>query len=620
MSHLHDMPAHATIGLRRYHRGIDYRPMTDSSLTWHRRDFPTLTSRLHADGYLLIRQVIPCSTARHARRMILEHIALQDAIVGPIMDAGIAVDAEGRCVQGWTVDAESGGVIGDRDDDSEPWATIGNSRALQDVYNGPALHQLYQGLFGDSFATQPGSTWMRVRGHGDITVEHADYYYFKAETDLFHKQYRHMTSYSTQCCSLCDRPYDGSAPQVNKGEWHCASCADGPLDVYTCWVALGNISFANGTLWIRPGTHKLTGFAHQTADQPDVPSPNPPSIWESTEFQPGDIVLFHIKTIHAASKNTTKTFRLSLDTRVIARPWRHPSTAISMEDRCFYLCLATLPQLSAEEQVSVIFLLGALLAHETCPLWWKHQFERAVGTTPPLHNRGIWRQGLQWAHVPLPALFSAPTPETWSWNPRHSWYRAIADMLSAAYSSVDDRQRQDIIHHTWERLYVERDRISAPLRGNRRKHQLSSRDTNRIYFLTHVILLDTSWGIHAPAPMDKQQRYYWFDLLWKWFHIVGALDSPEGYIREVWLEIAICLLLLYHEPGVTEHRQHTDVLHHCTMLDQRLQQCNASPITLRRRQGIYHTHVESGRDPWIVHYHLPYLVLLFHTLYQRVVT
>ncbi len=48
--------------------------------------------------------------------------------------------------------------------------------------------------------------------------------------------------------------------QAPAGEWHCRSCADAPFQVYTCWIALGNVNFENGVLAMQPRTQTLTGY------------------------------------------------------------------------------------------------------------------------------------------------------------------------------------------------------------------------------------------------------------------------------------------------------------------------------------------------------------------------
>jgi len=65
------------------------------------------------------------------------------------------------------------GVVGGRDEDHLPWRDIGNSKTVVNVYDGPELHALFGKLFGNQFKTQPNCTWLRMKGRGEITVEHA---------------------------------------------------------------------------------------------------------------------------------------------------------------------------------------------------------------------------------------------------------------------------------------------------------------------------------------------------------------------------------------------------------------------------------------------------------------
>ncbi len=146
-----------------------------------------------------------------------------------------------------------------------------------------------------------------------------------------------------------------AAPSVQP-VWHCEQCADGPLPVYTAWVALGPVNASDGTLCFVPGSQKWKGFATPTPRTAQVPrefterlratkagaakgkklgkrkaghkSPlpeasedqgidTPPVQWYSADYRPGDLVIFNVKTVHAASKNQSNSYRLSLDTRFI---------------------------------------------------------------------------------------------------------------------------------------------------------------------------------------------------------------------------------------------------------------------------------------------------------------
>jgi ectoine hydroxylase-related dioxygenase (phytanoyl-CoA dioxygenase family) len=98
---------------------------------------------------------------------------------------------------------------------------------------------------------------------------------------------------------------------------------------------------ADGTLCFVPGSHRWSGFDRPTPRTAQVPAeftarlrsqcsrpahagkagkagkaikatqPPPDGVtWHAAEFQPGDVVIFNIKTVHAASKNNSECFRL----------------------------------------------------------------------------------------------------------------------------------------------------------------------------------------------------------------------------------------------------------------------------------------------------------------------
>ena len=108
-----------------------------------------------------------------------------------------------KMIPGWVVDAESGGLVGGRESDDaiKGWHAIGNSRELKDVYNGASIRAFYQRLFENDedytsrphlasqgalpYTTLPSCTWLRAKGPGEVTAEHADYYYFAKNTSIF---------------------------------------------------------------------------------------------------------------------------------------------------------------------------------------------------------------------------------------------------------------------------------------------------------------------------------------------------------------------------------------------------------------------------------------------------
>lgn len=410
--------------------------MTDSTPLFAARDFPALRGRLEEQGFLFVRGVIPPAVVAAARRKMLLHLrdkgAMRDgthwedafveyqkawdakqkhlgststskkqklppftAHAAPSIMEGMmqctlsssssgAGEAGGKMIPGWTVDAESGGLVGGReaDDSVAGWREVGTSRELTDVYNGAALHSFYQQLFEQdrsyssrahlkaagvpSFTTLPSCTWLRAKGAGEVTAEHADYYYFRKNTDIFSRYYtpaQHCTlqqeeakrardaalaqqskeqrqtcqvchdprdAASTLLCDLCDCGYHMACltPALTtmlpeEEEFHCPSCCNNPLDYWTCWVALGDIRGRDGRLALVAGSHRLGGY-ESSARAELLPAEytsafEAASVWQTpADIRMGDIILFNVKTVHAATRNGGDRFRLSLDTRVTA--------------------------------------------------------------------------------------------------------------------------------------------------------------------------------------------------------------------------------------------------------------------------------------------------------------
>jgi hypothetical protein len=321
--------------------------ITDSTDDYACSRFDVLKKRLDEDGVLLIRQMIPQEEAVNARRIIMDFASTKGAFSQNVLNYDYAKIAKqkGKFIEGWTVDAVTGGAVAERDDDFEGWARVGNSDALKNVYDGPYLHKFYEELFQkESIKTFPGNTWIRLKGHGDVTIEHADYYYFKKNThmlSLFAKEALSESpcgicnslgaSASLISCSLCGTLYHKKCVNYSKtvslddteleSSWHCSSCADAHLPFYTCWVSLSNVKTEHSTLGFIPGSHKLSGF-----NQPPKNKQTPlgfegvrnSSIWCVPEngLQPGDVFIFNVKTIHAATRNASDEFRISLDTRL----------------------------------------------------------------------------------------------------------------------------------------------------------------------------------------------------------------------------------------------------------------------------------------------------------------
>jgi hypothetical protein len=86
----------------------------------------------------------------------------------------------------------------------------------------------------------------------------------------------------------------------------------GVQDMLTSWIPLMDIPAALGGLAVRPGGHLRP---------PRPPRPLSPAErgWATTSYRPGDVIIFHCLTPHAALPNTSPALRLSGDFR-----WQRP--------------------------------------------------------------------------------------------------------------------------------------------------------------------------------------------------------------------------------------------------------------------------------------------------------
>ena len=87
-------------------------------------------------------------------------------------------------------------------------------------------------------------------------------------------------------------------------------------DLVSVWLSLGDEFLDNGLLEFIPGSHKLTFSKEQFDDASNFLDENPKNkelIKKRVHLtlEKGDIVLFHCKTLHHASKNSTETPKIS---------------------------------------------------------------------------------------------------------------------------------------------------------------------------------------------------------------------------------------------------------------------------------------------------------------------
>jgi hypothetical protein len=369
------------------------RPMVDSGDLLRAGKLQQLYARLDEQGYLLLKGGIEAETARSARVALLEHIHKNGQVSteegnrvrdGRIKIVGIS-KGKAKYAEGCTVDAMTGGMVGGDDDDDdavEGWEAVGNSKALCDVYRGRELSRLLDRIFrigyrqhcslrGDEDEDEkekyvlplPHCTWLRVKGRGSVTAEHADYSYFRDNTNIFrsHMQLPEAMLCSksgaedpsylcAKCrdaknpfkdtrCSLChrkappskqkhqdsDSDSDEDSANDESGEWHCDSCSDQFFPYYTCWVSLSEIAVENSTLAMMPKSQNLPGFNRGYDTLVPIKFSkfvaHKDNHWEMpSKLSLGDVLIFNVKTVHSASLNSTDFFRVSLDTRIIHKP------------------------------------------------------------------------------------------------------------------------------------------------------------------------------------------------------------------------------------------------------------------------------------------------------------
>jgi len=88
-------------------------------------------------------------------------------------------------------------------------------------------------------------------------------------------------------------------------------------DLVSTWLALGHETADNGGLYFIPGSHTATFAAAQFDPQKFFradPPENQALIQQAVcpELEPGDVVFFHCRTLHAARQNATDQVKFSL--------------------------------------------------------------------------------------------------------------------------------------------------------------------------------------------------------------------------------------------------------------------------------------------------------------------
>jgi hypothetical protein len=79
-------------------------------------------------------------------------------------------------------------------------------------------------------------------------------------------------------------------------------------DMFTCWLPLGPVPRSLGGLAVQPGSQQTARVHHRPLDQIEPG-------WLTTDYEPGDVLVFHCLTTHAALPNRDDRMRFSAEYR-----------------------------------------------------------------------------------------------------------------------------------------------------------------------------------------------------------------------------------------------------------------------------------------------------------------
>lgn len=230
-------------------------------------DPQALQQRLEEDGYLLIRQLHDREAVLDARRAIAAHIQQAGALQPGTDPMDLVANSK----------TPPPNMLGKRPMTHHP--------AVKNILEGQPVFRFFQQLFGQPVRTFDYK-WLRAVKPGVNTGSHYDVVY------------------------------------MGRGSGR----------LMTCWVPLGDIPIQMGTLAICAGSHRLPSYQRlrQTYGRMDVDrdrvggffTDDPQElvdqyggVWQTTDFQAGDVLVFGMFTMHASTNNSTNRLRLSCDTR-----------------------------------------------------------------------------------------------------------------------------------------------------------------------------------------------------------------------------------------------------------------------------------------------------------------
>ncbi|HYG74209.1 MAG TPA: phytanoyl-CoA dioxygenase family protein [Planctomycetota bacterium] len=231
-------------------------------------DGAELRRNMTRDGYLLVRGLLPAASVLAARRVVLNHLATAGHL-----DNSRPID------EGILKPGAAGMYLGGRKE-------LTHHPDFTAMAEAPELFGFFDRLFGEASMTFDYK-WLRAVGTGEPTPPHYDVVFMGRGT-------------------------------VSK--------------LFTCWVAMGDISLEEGPLAILCGSDSLPSYqkVRETYGRADVDrdsinsnfSYDPLEItslyggqWKTATFRTGDCLIFGMHTMHASLRNETQRVRISADLR-----------------------------------------------------------------------------------------------------------------------------------------------------------------------------------------------------------------------------------------------------------------------------------------------------------------
>lgn len=246
-------------------------PLRDS--TPQRDDPVALRVSLAADGYVLLRRVLPRAEVLATRAEIFGRLEAVDEVRAPAVE-GIPTGRSERAARGSDLNAF--------------WRSVSESDTLRHITHGAQLRQLMSDLL-DKPADPFDFLWLRAVSSGRASPFHFDHVY------------------------------------MNRGSQR----------VLTCWIPLGDVPAGDGPILVLEGSHRLddliAGYRGHDVDRDPSRAghveASPLALARlydcrllGTDFKAGDVLIFGMFLLHGSCDNASPRSRIRLSCDVRYQP------------------------------------------------------------------------------------------------------------------------------------------------------------------------------------------------------------------------------------------------------------------------------------------------------------